>query len=308
MERPSRDTGLSRLSRFFTSTELAVLLFLAIALLAIPGTFTETKRIYFSPLFTSLVGMVGVVTLACTVRRIRTLHLSVLVIHGGVILSLAGALVSTFGFVATVNVYEGSSVREAFRWDMQADAPLGMELTVKRINTEYYPVPVKVGVLLGREKHDLFTLNTGESFPLGEYTVAAGNLDPVAKKLVLTVSRQGRVIGSADTAGMRELPAGFPYDFRLVAFKSPVLKRMWVDLLIARDARKVAEGSAEVNRPFQWEGVDYFHVQSDRDPAGRAYAGLQIVRDPGKPLVFSGFALVGIGALLTFARRFYGNH
>lgn len=304
----SRNSGLSRLYRLITSTELAIVLFLAICLLAIPGTFSESRKFYSSPLFVVLLGLVGVSTFVCTVKRVKTLPFPVLVIHGGFILTLAGAVVSTFGFVATVNIYEGTSVREAYRWDMEADAPLGMELTVKKTSAEYYPVPVQVGVLKGGEKFGLFTLKTGESFRLGEHTVVPGNLDTSSRNLHLTVYDQGRLIGYADTSGERHLPAGFPYDFRLVAFKNPVMKRMWVDLQVSRDSRIVAEGTSEVNSPFHWEGLDFFHVQTKRDAAGRPFAGIQIVRDPGRPLVFSGFAILVLGVLLTFARRMYGHH
>jgi hypothetical protein len=183
-----------------------------------------------------------------------------------------------------------------------------MDLKVKKINKAYYPVSVQVGVLKGAEKFGLFTLKTGESFNLGEYTVLVGNLDPAAKNLMLTVSDQRGPIGFADTSGAGQLPAAFPYEFRLVAFKNPVLKRMWVDLQLSRDSRILAEGSSEVNSPFHWDGLDFFHVQSMRDPAGRSYAGIQIVRDPGRPLVFTGLATVVLGALLIFARRFYGHH
>jgi hypothetical protein len=308
MEKLSWNTIFSRLYRFLTSTELAVFLFLAICLLAIPGTFTQTKKLYSSPPFVALLVLVGVTTLFCTVRRIRTLSPSVIIIHGGVVLSLAGAVVSSFGYVATVNIYEGTGIDKVYRWDVEADTPLGMDLLVEKINTEYYPVPVKVGVLKGAEKIALFTLHTGESFKVGEYVVTVGNFDPWTKDLQLTVVDQGRQIGHVDTAGKRDLPPGFPFDFRLVSYKNPVLKRMWVDLRLSRDSRTIAEGSSEVNRPFQWGGLDFFHVKTARDPVGRAYAGLQIVRDPGRPLVFSGFGLLGIGVLLTFARRFYGNH
>ncbi len=308
MERLPWNNNLTRLYRFLTSTELAVLLFLAICLLAIPGTFSETRKIYSSPLFTALLGLIGVITTVCSVKRIKTLPAPVLIIHGGVVLTLAGGVMSSFGFVATANIYEGTGVSEAYRWDKQADTPLGIDLAVDRINTEFYPVPVKVGVLKGGEKFALFTIRTGESFKVGEYMVAAGDLDLAAKNLRLTVSDRDRIIGIADTSGRGELPADFPYAFRLVSFKNPAMKRMWVDLRLSRDSRTIAEGSSEVNRPFQWGGLDYYHVQTDRDAAGRAFAGIQIVRDPGRPLVFAGFAVVGLGAVLTFARRFYGHH
>ncbi len=308
MERLSWNSTFFRFYRYLCSTELAIALFLTICLLAIPGTFSETRKIYSSPLFVTLLGMLGVCTLACTVKRIKGLPRYVLLIHGGVILVLAGAVVSSCGFVATVNIYEGTGVNEAYRWDKNADMPLGMELTVKKIYTEYYPVTVKIGVLKGSEKFTLFTLNTGESFKLGDYTVRADNLDPAQQNLHLSVSRQEQLVGTADTSGARELPADFPYDFRLVAFKNRVLKRTWVDLQLSKDSRTIAEGSSEVNRPFQWGGLDFFHIQTERDRSGRAYAGIQIVRDPGRPFVFSGFVIVGLGASLFFMRRIFGKH
>ena len=308
MEKTFWNNNIPRFFRFVCSTELAIALFLAICLLAIPGTFSETRNIYSSPLFVSLLGMLGVCTLACTVRRIKYLPLSVLLIHSGVILLLTGAVVSSYGYVTTVNIYEGTGVTEAYRWDKQADTPLGFELSVKKIITEFYPVPVKVGVLKGSEKHALFTLTTGESFKLGEYTVRIVSLDSVLKKLHLSVSRQGQLIGSADTSGERELPADFPYDFRLVAFRNHILKRMWVDLQLSMDSRTIAEGTSEVNMPFQWGGLDFFHVKTERDGNGRAYAGIQIVRDPGRPFVFASFIVLGIGVLMTFVRRIRGNH
>jgi hypothetical protein len=307
MERPLNNTALSRLYRYLCSTETAIFLFLAICILALPGTFGESRRIYSSPPFLALLALLWVSTLACTVKRIRSLHYSVLFVHGGVLLLLAGAMVSSLGFVATVNIYEGTGVDTAYRWDKGAEMPLGMELRVRKIHTEYYPAPVKVGVLRGAEKIALLTLNTGESFDIGDYSVTAVDLDPQARNLGLAVYRQGRFIGSADTSGRRELPLDFPYDFRLVAFKDRVLKRMRVDLQLLRESRAIAEGSSEVNSPFQWGGLYFFHVQSGRDPGGRAYAGIQIVRDPGKPLVFSGFVIVALGVVFSFARRFYGR-
>ena len=82
---------------------------------------------------------------------------------------------------------------------------------------------------------------------------------------------------------------------------------MWVDLLISMDSRPIAEGISEVNRPFQWEGLYFFHVQTEGDSFGRAYAGIQIVRDPGRPYVFSGLVIIGLGVVISFARRFTGK-
>lgn len=285
------------------STECAVLLFLAIAALAIPGTFTESRAIYSSPPFLFLLGAFSLNLLLCTLKRLKTISKAVLVLHVGVLLTLAGCIVTSFGYVATVNIYEGTSVNRFYRWDEQQDVDLGFDLLVKKINSEYYPIPVKVGVLKGQNKEQLFELKTGESFEYGGYRITAESFDPAREQLNLAVYQQGRRIGSSSTSGAAELPADFPYSFVLVAFQNPRLKRLWVDLAVQRNSENVAEGTSEVNGPFTWGGLYFYNTQTGKDADGAPFAGIQIVRDPGRPLVFAGFAVMGLGAVLSYLRR-----
>ena len=294
---------LSRTARFLASTELAVALFLAVSLLAIPGTFTESRTIYAHPAFLTLLGALALNLTLCSVRRFRSISLPVLILHLGVLVVCAGVIARAFGFVATVNIYEGTTVGTVYRWDLERDAPLGAELTIRRINREYYPIPVKVGVLRGETKEALHTLKTGGSFEVGPYRITADSLEFPAEILKLSVFQQGRLIGSCDTAGSSSLPANFPYQFKLVAFQNPVLKRLWVDLVLTRNNAPVAAGSSEVNAPFIWNGLYFYNTQVDVDKVGMSFAGIQVVRDPGRPCVFAGFAIMGLGVMLSCARR-----
>lgn len=296
---------LKRTVRFLSSTDLAVLLFLAVALLAIPGTFTENRTFYVHPLFLCLLGALALNLVLCTVRRFRAISLPVLILHLGVLVVCGGVIARSFGYVATVNIYEGSSVDRVYRWDLNRDVPLGAELAIRRINRAYYPIPIRVGVLRDGQKDSLQTLKTGDSFTLGPYRVQAEALEFPAEVLKLAVFQGDRLIGTCDTAGGGSLPAGFPYSFKLVAFKNPVLKRLWVDLALSRNAAPVAAGTAEVNAPFIWNGLYFYNTQVDVDAAGMPFAGIQVVKDPGRPCVFAGFALMGVGAVLSFVRRFF---
>ncbi|AJE04789.1 ResB-like family cytochrome C biogenesis protein [Geobacter pickeringii] len=295
---------LKRMYRFLSSTELAVVLFLAVALLAIPGTFTENRTFYAHPVFLFLLGALALNLALCTVRRFRSISLPVLVLHLGVLVVCGGVIARAFGYVATVNIYEGTAVDTVYRWDLNRDVPLGAQLAVKRINREYYPIPVQIGVLRGERKDSLKTLKTGDSFPLGPYRVVADALRFPDEVLTLSVFQGGRLVGSCDTAGASTLPANFPYGFKLVAFQNPVLKRLWVDLALTRNAVPVAAGTSEVNAPFIWDGLYFYNTQVGVDGAGISFAGIQVVKDPGRPCVFAGFALMGVGAVLSFARRF----
>ena len=297
-----------RAVKFLASTELAVALFLLISLVAIPGTFSENRTLYSSPPFLSLLGLFGLNLILCTQRRFATISRHVLVLHGGVIVTLAGCILAWFGFVATVNLYEGTMVDRVYRWDRKMDVPLGADMLLKKIHWEFYPMPVKIGVLRGQNKEKLFELKTGQSFDFNGYRVAVGPVEFNTENLKLSVYEKGNFIGSFNTlSGDKDLPAHFPYSFKLVAYKSPKLKRQWVDLVLRDASGQAAEGTAEVNGPFQWQGLYFFNTQVERDPAGVPYAGIQIVRDPGRWLVFSGMAIVAVGACMAAFRRWYGS-
>jgi hypothetical protein len=298
---------MKKVLKFFASTELAVALFLIISLVAIPGTFSENRTMYSSPPFLSLLGLFGINLILCTQRRFARISKSVLVLHGGVIITLVGCIVASFGFVATVNMYEGTMVEHAYRWDKELDVPLGIGMVLKKINWEFYPMPVKIGVLKGQNKEKLIELETGQSFTYNGYQVAVGPVELSSENLKLSVSEKGKNIGSFNTlSGTSDLPPEFPYSFKLVAYVTPRLKRQWVDLMLKDPSGATAEGTAEVNGPFQWRGLYFFNTRVERDGDGVPYAGIQIVQDPGRWLVFSGMAIVAVGAFMATFRRMYG--
>jgi hypothetical protein len=275
-----------------------------------PLTVTEEHSPFFGVLIDVILGLIGLNLLLCTVQRVRTLSKPTLIIHLGVIVTLIGSVISSFGFLATANIYEGSSVDKVYRWDIKKDVPLGVEVGVKKVNMEYYPVPIKIGVLQGNEKVGLFELKTGESFMLGDYLIRADVLEIPSEILKLSVTNKTGFVGSTDTSGRRDLPQDFPYAFVLVAFKDPHLKRIWVDLLLSKGTRIIAEGTSEVNSPFSWEGLNFYHTSMDKDTYGIPYAGIQITRDPGRPYVYTGFIIMGLGSLLylvTFLRRLHAE-
>lgn len=296
--------SVTKIHRFMASTELAVALFITISLFAIPGTFLEENRevIFKNPLFMALLILLALNLVLCTLRRFTSLPKSVLVLHLGVLITLAGCVMTSFGYVATVNIYEGTTTSQVYRWDRERDESLGVDIGIVRINREYYPIPVKVGVLRGSEKVSLHTLKTGEAFSLDQYSVRVKELDLRTEVLKISVLRNGVEIGVCDTGGAATLPQEFPYQFKLVAFMNPVLKRLWVDLRISGQEQQV-EGAAEVNHPFKWNGLYFYSTQVDVDEAGNPYAGIQIVNDPGRPLVFAGFLVTSIGGVMAYGRR-----
>jgi hypothetical protein len=297
---------MERLAHFLASRQLALFLFPLLCLSLIPGTL-EKENFHLSGLSRIIIGCMGLNLLFCTMERVRTLSRPVLILHAGAMLTLIGATMSAFGYVATVNIYEGTAVDTVYRWDLEGDVPLGVTVAVKKISVEYHPVPIKVGVLKGQEKVSLHELRTGKSFEIGPYTVTAEEFDVPTENLRLSVFQGGILIGSTDTEGTENnLPAEFPYSFKLVAFRDPVMKKVGVDLQLTKDSRVVEAGTVEANSPLEWNGLYFYNTNLDEDEYGNVYAGIQIVRDPGRPVVFAGFGVIMTGSLLWVYKKFHG--
>ena len=290
---------------WLASTQLSLILFGLLAATSIPGTLLKSQRDYYShPAFTLLLGAFTLHLAICTVKRWQSLSRSTLIVHSGVLITIVGAILTGTGYVATVNIYEGETTGSVYRWDLKQDIAATNGIRIKKINTEFHPVPLKIGVLKGDRKYDLKTLKTGETFQLDEYSVKADRFDPWREAVTLNIMKGSQIIGSADTLGITNTPEGFPYSFKLVAFQTAVIKRFWVDMELLDNGHVVTSGITEINHPFSWNGVDYFNTEVSIDEEKRPYAGIQLVRDPGKYVVYFGMFILSVGTIAAWYRRF----
>ncbi|HUI05508.1 MAG TPA: cytochrome c biogenesis protein ResB [Verrucomicrobiae bacterium] len=60
----------------------------------------------------------------------------------------------------------------------------------------------------------------------------------------------------------------------------------------------VGERQVEVNSPFSYKGYTFY--QSGYDPNDLSYTSLQVVKDPGVPVVYAGFSLMIAGLFIVF--------
>ena len=70
---------------------------------------------------------------------------------------------------------------------------------------------------------------------------------------------------------------------------------------VLQDGRPVAEQVIRVNEPLNWGGFAFYQSSwRQQDPS---WTGLQVVRDPGLPLVFTGFVLLAVGVAYVYSVR-----
>lgn len=284
---------------FLTSRSWNLSLFIVLIALMVPRSILPEYQSLLAGALKVTFWIIGLDLLLCTICNYKALAKPVLVIHIGFLTTLAASQINLLGFVATINIHEGQSSDTAFRWDKETDHPLGFTLLVKRIEREWYPTDVKIGVLKNGIKTGLYETRTGETIVIDGYRVRASQLIPETKDLLLTIldnadHQLGEYATSKDGGN---LPPSFPLSFKLVAYKNPELKRIWAELELSRDGRTLVAGNSEVNAPLVWpgEGLCLYLTQTDTDDFGNPYAGIQIVKDPSLPFVYAGFGITICG-------------
>ena len=287
------------------SKRLALFLFFSLAIFLIPETLLQANTSFYKLIKICLLSLFAANLLVCTVSRYKALRHHTLIIHLGCLVTIIGSMIGNFGYIATINLHPGISSDIAYRWDLEGDAPLGFSLEIKKINTEYYPVMVKIGVLENGNQAGLFQLQTGESFEFKGYTVETGSLDLEDRSLGLTIFKNNQLISQKKTTialSDTDKEIESPFICKLVAFKTPTVKKTWVDIGVTQDGQET-EGTTGVNQPFVWNGVRFFHTETGHDRYGAAYAGIQIVRDPGIAVVYLGFLCILLGCSLLLYEK-----
>ena len=77
-------------------------------------------------------------------------------------------------------------------------------------------------------------------------------------------------------------------------------------LQILEDGVVVKEKTIEVNSPLSYKGYTFY--QSGYNPKDPKWTSLQVVRDPGVPLVYAGFFFLIVGLTMVFYLYPHGRH
>ncbi|HEY3346120.1 MAG TPA: cytochrome c biogenesis protein ResB, partial [Nitrospirota bacterium] len=230
-----------------------------------------------------------------------------MVTHLSILLILLGAIVGSLGFIGTINIYEGDYSDTFYNWNSLQDEPFGFTFYVEKFSLQYYPVSLKVSVRdrqSGKKAADFDTREGAENrIPGTDFTVVPDKVDTAKHEAILKIFSGGRLIGVYNTAmpeGGPEAPTVFRYSFRVLSHGDAMPKSVSSTVQLIRNGRAVKSGIVEVNEPMSFEGLRIYQTAYERDASGRYFSGFQIVRDPGIPLVWSGFLLLMAGLFISF--------
>jgi len=288
--------------------------------------------LYSSWWFATLFGLLLLNMVLCVVWRVRGLlrrpgmllaHLSAVVIGSGV---LTGILWGSSGYIILA---EGEHTDS---FDMQTHngivvVPLGFTVGLEDFILERYDSG-STGVVSVREQGseitDSVAATEGADYDLfdGRYHVEILKIVPdirisLETREVVSVSSnfnnpavQIRIRRNGDEEtrwlfanrpGLQmsppELPLETEYRFSRTAYVKDFKSRLWIET----GGSRVLTKTIEVNDPLVYNGYHFYQTYYDAER--QLWSGFQVVRDPGVPVVYMGFAMLCIGMVIDVYPR-----
>jgi len=250
----------------------------------------------------------------------RWTRLGVYAVHFSILLLVIGGLVgSLFGFEGYANIPEGESVKRIALKNKDAEKTLPFAIRCDDFSLSHYESGMPK-----EYRSSISILNDGKVVHQADIRVN----DPLHYQGInLFQSSYGRVPGDAFTlvftdpeSGMEytrkaavgkeiEMPAGkgkvFVQDFSTsFNFRGHNIGEAFLLRLMPADSEQSRRSAVvPVNYPRfdRMRGGDF--VISVKDLEFGYYTGLQVTRDPGVPIVYTGFILIIIGCYITFFMR-----
>lgn len=93
----------------------------------------------------------------------------------------------------------------------------------------------------------------------------------------------------------------FLKDFTVEWYQPKMVKDFRSTIKIIEAGKEVLTKTIRVNSPFKYKG--YTLYQASYDPDQPQWTVLEVVKDPGVPLVFIGFIFLNLGLLITFLKK-----
>ncbi|HDR14992.1 MAG TPA: cytochrome c biogenesis protein ResB [Desulfobacteraceae bacterium] len=247
-------------------------------------------------------------------------------VHASVLLILAGALIGSFlGFQAYVNIPEGGATGTVYLRATREPLKLGFVVQCNAFNVEFYetgaPKEYRSELVFKSENSEplkqIVKVNhpavyNGVKFYQSTYGTMRGGIVRLKAEKLDEPGVQSMI--EAVPGGGAPLPGGkgmvriVDVRDRFIAGGTAVL--LSVDTPDEKDitfwifenpeaARSSLPAPMALSRKFDPSAAEPFHFQF-LDMERRYYTGLQANKDPGVPLVWSGFILIIVGFLVAF--------
>jgi hypothetical protein len=284
--------------------------------------------IFHSLWFGGLLALFGAAVAVSAVQRwpVRLRNAGFFTCHAGLLTTLAGtALSATFSVKGQVDLHAGGQtvsqvealVPGLFDTEgrqVSVQVPLGFDLRLDRFDLVRYGSEYRVGYYEvaedGRERLRAsfdpesgvrHRLPGGAVFRIATITQSAAGGAGAAPEpsAVLQIDADGKSFETPPLAASAAKVVPIPGGRAFLAFE-----RREEDVKTFRSAVTVIQGGASrtglvsVNEPFTYGGWTFYQSNYRQDDP--TYSGLQVVRDPGVPWVFLGFALISAGVIYMF--------
>lgn len=272
--------------------------------------------------FSALLVLLGINLAVCSLSRLRTLRWAVWLTHAGMLVILAGGLVTGLaGRHGSLRLETGRDAAEApARGGGTLALPFGVRLvsfTIERHGADRHvllPANAAPGGAIALEPGKDVAIAPGTTvrlltsypdFVMGDHGPESRSTDPRNPAAQVEVRRGGKrttvwlferfpEYGHAHGASF-----GLP-DLRY-RFEPARIKQFASEVEVLEEGRVVASRRIAVNTPLRWKGWTLYQSGYDRERDGVSV--LQVSHDPGTPVVYAGFILMPLGLLLTALDR-----
>ena len=334
-------------AEFLRSRRLAVALLIVAAILAASGTilasppeesvllpawllaaarFLGVIDTHRSPVFLSLVALIGLNLTFCTWRRVASLrfkggapaggprrlrlavdvamHLSLLAIAAG------GAGKGLWGTVRTMNVHVGGATDVFFDFASGRDVPLGFTVEVLERQDTWYPLRALIGVSDSAAGAKIGLVEAVEgrtvAVPGADLSLRLEAADSAGGLLRLIAKGGGRT----DAVELETVEGGKasadvgPFRLTLVAWRRDI-KGVRGRIACSGDGLPRQVGWISPRERVTCGGVGFAMTAWGEDSDGRPYVGIQAVRDPAAPLFWAGCIafVISLTLLIAIGRR-----
>lgn len=277
--------------------------------------------IYYSPFFISLLTLLGINLIICTLNRINLKKITLIIMHLSLVVILTGSLLSLIsGEKGTIGLHEGELTSRFISQGKQKE--LGFTVKLERFTVEYYDIETHSIVVYvdGNQKMQLCDMKIGEYCPVknssynlqlidfypdfylqkGKPASKTNNPDnpAVLVKITKDKSEETRWLLSkfpnfAEAAEFKDILTVYDFQAPVKEYKS--------EIAILEKGKEIKKADLKVNRPLTHKGYSLY--QSDYNPDDLTWSGLKVKKDPAITIVYFGFIVLNLSVILNFYRK-----